>query len=133
MFQFGYMIYVYESLASAVSNGAAFAARDDFNASSTATFVSQAQDMVVYGSAGGGGTALAPGLTTTMVNVTWTSEAAGVPQTITVSISSYARRRDPPVEDRADHAPGRPRMLTAAAQHIPPQSCQPPAEPPQLL
>lgn len=89
VFQFGYTIYVYESLTSAVSNGAAFAARDDFNASSTAAFVSQVQNVVVYGSSGGGGTALAPGLATPMVSVTWTADAAGVPQNVTVSINSY--------------------------------------------
>lgn len=89
VFQFGYSMYVYNSLATAVSEGARYAARVDLD-SPGYTFVNQVKNMVVYGSPTGGGTPLAPGLSTGQVSVTWTADASGVPQTITVGISSYA-------------------------------------------
>lgn len=88
VFQFGYSMYVYSSLANAVAQGARFAARVDFDSPGYA-FVSPVKNMVVYGSPTGVGNPLAPGLTTSTVSVTWTTDAAGVPQTMTVGISSY--------------------------------------------
>ncbi len=88
VFQFGYSMYVYNSLANAVTEGAHYAARVDFD-SPGHTFVNQVKNMVVYGSPTGGGTPLAPGLSTGQVSVIWTADASGVPQTITVGISSY--------------------------------------------
>lgn len=90
VFQFAYSIYIYENLMNAVSDAAFFAARADFNASSTNTFVTQVQNMAVYGSPAGGGTALAPSLTASKVSVTWTSDSAGVTQTVTVGITNYS-------------------------------------------
>jgi Flp pilus assembly protein TadG len=90
VYQFGYTLYLYENLRNAITDGAAFAARNDFNASAPDTFAAQVKNMVVYGSPAGGTTALVPNLTTSMVSVTWTSDSAGVTQTITVSISSYS-------------------------------------------
>lgn len=88
VFQFGYSMYVYNSLATAVTEGAHYAARVDFD-SPGYTFVNQVKNMVVYGSPTGGGTPLAPGLSSGQVSVTWTTDASGVAQTITVGISSY--------------------------------------------
>jgi Flp pilus assembly protein TadG len=88
VFQFGYSMYVYNSLANAVSQGARYAARVDFDSPSHA-FAGPVKNMVVYGSPTGGGTPLAPGLATSQVSVTWTTDAAGVPQTITVGINTY--------------------------------------------
>lgn len=88
VFQFGYSMYVYNSLANAVAQGARFAARVDFDSPSY-TFVSQVKNMVVYGSPAGGGSPLAPGLATSQVSVTWTTDGSGVPQTMTVGVSSY--------------------------------------------
>jgi len=54
--------------------------------------VDKVKNMTVYGNTSGSGTALAPGLSTGQVGVVWAKDALGVPQTITVSISSYTVR-----------------------------------------
>jgi len=89
VFQFGYPLYVYDALNSAVADGAAFASRADFDASSAGTFSAQVKNMVVYGSPTGGGQALVSRLTAANVSVTWTVDAAGVPQTVTVRIVDF--------------------------------------------
>jgi Flp pilus assembly protein TadG len=88
VFQFGYTIYLYESLANAVENAAAFASRADFVAGSSA-FSDQVKNMAVYGSPAAGATPLVPNLTTAKVSVTWTADSAGVPRTVTVRIVNY--------------------------------------------
>lgn len=90
VFQFGYPLYVYDALNNAVADGAAFAGRADFNASSTSTFSTQVKNMVVYGSPAGGGQALVSGLTTAKVSVGWTADAKGLPQTVTVRIVNFS-------------------------------------------
>ena len=89
VFQFGYTIYLYEGLANAVQNAAAFASRADFKVGTT-TFSDQVKNMVVYGSPVAGSTTLVPNLTTAKVSVTWTSDSAGVPRTVTVRIVDYS-------------------------------------------
>ncbi|MCC6859111.1 MAG: pilus assembly protein [Bryobacterales bacterium] len=88
VFQFGYSIYVYNSLTTAVGNGARYAARVDFD-DPAHTFVDQVRSMVVYGTPAGDGKAMVPGLTPGHVSVTWTADAKGVPQTITVGVVNY--------------------------------------------
>jgi Flp pilus assembly protein TadG len=88
VFQFGYTIYLYEGLANAVQNAAAFASRADFVVG-TSTFSDQVKNMVVYGSPIAGSTPLVPNLTTAKVSVTWTSDSAGLPLTVTVRIVNY--------------------------------------------
>jgi Flp pilus assembly protein TadG len=89
VFQFGYTIYLYEGLANAVENAAAFASRADFIVGSS-TFSDQVKNMAVYGSPVAGSTPLVPNLTTAKVSVTWTSDSAGVPRTVTVRIVNYS-------------------------------------------
>ena len=86
--QFGYLMFIYNSLNQAVAAGAHFAARVDFDSPDHA-FVTQVRNMVVYGSPDGGASPLAPGLATDNVSVTWSLDAAGYPQTITVGIVGY--------------------------------------------
>ncbi len=88
VFQLGYATHVYASLAAAVAEGAHYASRVDFDEPGH-SFVGNVKNMTVYGNPTGTGSPLAPGLSTGMVNVTWTTDAAGVPQTLSVSISSY--------------------------------------------
>lgn len=89
VFQFGYPLYIYDALNSAVADGAAFASRADFDASSTSTFTTQVKNMVVFGTPAGGGQALVTRLTPANVSVAWTLDGAGVPQTVTVRIVNY--------------------------------------------
>ncbi len=88
VFQFGYAMYAYDRLASAVDGGARYASRVDFDEPAH-NFVTQVKNMTVYGNPDGSGETLAPGLTTDRVSVSWTADAKGVPETITVGISDY--------------------------------------------
>jgi len=81
-FRLGYGMYVYESLVSAVAGAARYASRVDFDAAGH-TFTSSVKNMAVYGSPTGGTAALAPGLTTANINVTWTTDSTGLPLTMT--------------------------------------------------
>ncbi len=87
-FRFGYSIYIYESLVSAVAGAARYAARVDYDSPAHA-FIAKVQKMAVYGSPAGGVTPLAPGLATSNVRVTWTTDPSGYPLTMTVSIINY--------------------------------------------
>ena len=88
IFQFGYAIYCYNALAIAVENAAAYASNVDFDAAAQ-TFIAKIQNAVVFGDPAGGVTPLVPGLTTGEVAVTWTTDTAGAPQTITITIQGY--------------------------------------------
>jgi hypothetical protein len=89
IFQFSHAIYVYNALTIAVTNGSHYAAGVDFD-SGTQMFVQKIRSAVVYGNPQGTGQPLVPGLSTNHVSVTWTSDAMGVPQTITTSIQGYS-------------------------------------------
>src|SRR5579862_4337080 len=87
-FSLGYGIFIYESLASAVSGAARYASRVDFDTGHS--FIAGVQNMAVYGSPNGGTAAIVPGLKTTNINVTWTTDTAGVPLTMTVAVTGYS-------------------------------------------
>lgn len=89
--EFGYSLYIYNTLASAVNGGAMIASRLPFETPGT-SFGEAVKRMVVYGSPEGGAGPLAPGLGTANVTVNWTTDDAGVPQTITVGIRDYKIR-----------------------------------------
>ena len=89
VFQYGYTMYIYNALQTAVSSGAAFASRTDYCADKTTEFNTQIKQMVVYGSpTASSGTSTVPLLTT--ANVTVTATPATFPQSITVAIKDYA-------------------------------------------
>ena len=91
MYQFGYAFFVYNELQSAVRSGARFASTNDFDAGGGgSTFQTQVRNMVVYGTPSGGDAPLVRGLATGNVNVTWTVDGAGIPQTVTVAISDFS-------------------------------------------
>jgi Flp pilus assembly protein TadG len=90
-FQFGYTFYLYNSLATAVNDGAHYAALRTYDSSSSTpsnTFQTAVQNMVVYGSPAGGTTPIAPGLTTSNVTLTVTFTNS-VPTAMTVAITGY--------------------------------------------
>jgi Flp pilus assembly protein TadG len=96
-FQFGYTFYQYNSLATAVSDGARYASLRPYNSTTTTPkddFKLAVQNMVTYGNPAGGTTAIVPGLTISNVTLTPSfKNSAGVllsvPQFMTVSISGY--------------------------------------------
>ncbi len=91
MYEFGYAFYIYNELQSVVRTGVRYAATADFDATAGgAAFRTQVKNIVVYGTTGSGSTPLVKGLATSQVSVTWNSDAAGIPQTVTVAVSNYS-------------------------------------------
>ncbi len=91
MYQFGYAFFIYNELQSAVRTGARFASTADFDAGNGGSgFRSKVQNVVVYGTPTAGTTPLVRGLTPSKVNVTWTTDGAGIPQTVTVAINNFS-------------------------------------------
>ncbi len=88
-YQFGYAMLVFNTLETAVTSGASYAARADFTSLNTAAYASQVKNMVVYGSPSGGARPAVPNLTTANVTVTWKTDAKGIPLNVTVRIVDY--------------------------------------------
>ena len=87
-FSLGYLIYRYETLVSSLAAAGRYAARVTFDEPAH-TFLASVQNMAVYGSPAAGGAAVAPGLTTSNIRVTWTVDPKGVPLTITLQVVNY--------------------------------------------
>ena len=90
-FQFGYTFYTYNKLATAVNDGARYAALRPYDSATTtpsAAFKTAVRNMVVYGDPAGGSTPMVTGLTISNVNVA-PAFARNVPSTMTVSVSGY--------------------------------------------
>jgi Flp pilus assembly protein TadG len=94
-FQFGYSFYVYNQLESAISSGARYASMRTYRSlngdADYAKIQAAVKNVVVYGNPTGSGTGQVPGLTTGNVAVAFSPRTAGtIPNTVTVSISSFA-------------------------------------------
>ena len=94
VFEFGYSLYMYNELVSAVRTGLRYAsvAKISKNATDTtlpSAYVTAVQNMVVYGAATGGTQPAVRNLTTGQVSVTGTFDSQNVPTYVNVSISSY--------------------------------------------
>lgn len=93
VFQFGYTLYQYNLLSSAVTNGARYATGRTFRNEGGSTDLTKIklaiQNVVVYGSPTGGSIPQANGLTTANVNVTYTTNTKGIPMTVKVAISNF--------------------------------------------
>ncbi len=88
VFQYGYSMYVYNSLQTAVMDGASYASRANYCASNS-NFTNQVKGMVVFGDpAATSGTPTVPGLATS--NVTVTITPATFPDTVTVRIVNFS-------------------------------------------
>lgn len=91
-FQFGYTLYVYNNLDSAVRGGARYASLRPYDAA-TATpsdaFQTAVGNMVVFGNPQGSGSPVAPGLSIANVEVGPRMNGAA-PESITVTIKGYA-------------------------------------------
>ena len=87
VFQYGYTLWIYSGLVSAVQNGAMHASRATYDTRDL-SFQTAVQNMVVYGDAAGSGVPVVAGLTTANVVVT-PYPATGVPARITVAISGF--------------------------------------------
>ena len=88
VYQVGYAFYAYNVLMTSVANAAQLGARLGYDTASPSTYTTKLKNMVVYGDTAAGTTPVLPNLTTANVNVTM-SPAVGIPQDVTVTISSY--------------------------------------------
>ena len=90
-FQFGYTLFVYNDLQSAVRGGARYASMRSYD-SATSTpspeFLTTVRNMAVYGNPGGRGRPVAPGLAPSNVEVLPNMNGAA-PESITVRITGY--------------------------------------------
>jgi Flp pilus assembly protein TadG len=84
-------MYAYARLVEAVSRGARFAARVDFDEPGH-TFTGKIANVVVCGSTAACASSAVPGLTAANVRTTWTSDPGGNPATLTVSIRDFSYR-----------------------------------------
>jgi hypothetical protein len=73
----------------AIAEAARDAARTDFDDPGD-QFVTRIKNMAVFGNAAGTGAPLVNGLTPAHVNVSWTRDAADVPQTMTLAVQGYS-------------------------------------------
>lgn len=87
-YSIGSALYTYNQLTIAVSNAARFAGRDGITTSAS-SFQTRVKNVAVYGNPEGTGTALVSGLTPSSIDVEIQSDAAGVPLTITVEVTSF--------------------------------------------
>jgi Flp pilus assembly protein TadG len=86
-FQYGYSMYVYNSLQTAVNSGASYAARATYCAGNS-DFNDQVKRLVVYGDpSAASGTPTVPNLAVSNVTVTLTP--AAFPDTVTVRVVNY--------------------------------------------
>jgi len=88
--QIAYSLIVLNQLTTAVRAGARYASTVEFDEPAH-TFAEKVQNYVVFGAAKpeAGGAAQAPGLQPHHVSVTWTRDAAGAPESITVCLRNY--------------------------------------------
>jgi Flp pilus assembly protein TadG len=92
VFQFGYTLYVYNNLDSAVRGGARYAsmrAYDSATATPSTAFTKAVANMVVYGNPDGTGDPVAPRLSVANVEVLPQMNGAA-PESVTVRITNYA-------------------------------------------
>ena len=91
VFQFGYTLFVYNNLESAVRGGARYAsmrAFDSANGTPSPEFSTAVKNMVVYGNPAGTGSPIAPGLAASNVQIQANMTGA-IPDSMTVAITDY--------------------------------------------
>ncbi len=85
--EFGRYFYEYTTLAKASRLGARYLASK--SVTGTTNYEAIAKNIVVYGNVAGTGSPILDGLTTSNVSVTYAGGTAGIPDTVTVSITDY--------------------------------------------
>lgn len=86
--EFGRYFYEYTTLAKASRLGARYLASKSVT-SETKDYKAIARNIIVYGNAAGTGSPILDGLTTENVSVEYNGGTAGIPDTVTVSITGY--------------------------------------------
>lgn len=89
VFQYGYTMYVYNTLMTSVTNAAELGAKLDYDTASPSTFTSQIQNMVLYGDTSAGTNTIIPGLTAANINISINPEDS-MPTDITITIQNFS-------------------------------------------
>jgi Flp pilus assembly protein TadG len=92
VFQFGYSLYIYNELQTAVRSGARYAsalAYQSSGGSPAAAYSEAVKNTVVYGSPTASGSPVVPGLNISLVSVSVTS-SNNVPDKVSVAITNYS-------------------------------------------
>ena len=89
IFQYGWSMFVYNSLITNVTNAAQYGAISNFSSDDPTTFSTRIKNMAVYGNPSGGTTPLVYGLSTSNVSVD-TNLMGGFPTRVTVSITGFS-------------------------------------------
>jgi Flp pilus assembly protein TadG len=92
VFQFGYALYVYNELQTAVRSGARYASALAYESSAGSpapAYLQAVRNTVVYGSPTASGSPVVPGLTTSHVSVS-VSSSNNVPDKVSVAITNYS-------------------------------------------
>jgi len=90
-FQFGYSMYIYNELQTAIRCAARYASLRPYESATTTpttAFRTAVQNMAVYANPSGGTSPIAPGLSPENVSLTVSFES-GVPRRMTVAIANY--------------------------------------------
>ena len=90
-FQYGYLFYRYNTIENAVNAGARYASLRPYDSTTTTPttgFSNAVKNIVVYGKPDGGTSPVAPGLTTSNVQLTVTF-TNGLPSAMSVAITGY--------------------------------------------
>jgi hypothetical protein len=88
VYQFGYSLYIYNSLQTAVSGAAKLGQRIDYDTGNPTAYATKLKNMVLYGDTTAGTSPIIPGLTASHVMVTPTL-VGGIPTAVTVAINGY--------------------------------------------
>lgn len=92
VYQYGYSFYVYNRLMSAVSNAAELGSKISYDTGNASSFTTTLQNMVLYADETAPSQNASPivsGLTSANVNVSVTTDAAGMPRDVTITIVNY--------------------------------------------
>ena len=85
----GYAFYVYNGLMVSASNAAIMGSKLVYDLNDPSGYTTALKNMVVYGDTSAGTKPIVPNLTTSNVNVTMATDAAGIPRDLTISITGY--------------------------------------------
>jgi Flp pilus assembly protein TadG len=89
VYQFGYSFYVYNQLMTSVANAAELGSKMSYDTGDPTTFTTALQNMVLYGDTTTGTTPLVKDLVAGNVNIAVTTDAAGIPRDITITIVNF--------------------------------------------
>lgn len=89
IFQYGWSMFVYNSLQTSVTNAAEYGALLTYNNSDSSAFTTKIQNMAVYGNPSGGTMPLVHGLSSSNISVD-TNPQLGYPTRVTVSVTGFS-------------------------------------------